>query len=156
MPKDYDFEKAKIVLTEMVESGCYEMMKRHVITQKIGIYVGYSSELHEPTGGTVRIPITTNLPIKITPYVMDLFEQTTAKNYLIRRLGIAFENICDEGCEGYDLFTNFDEVEKQKKKDKAILEIKEKFGKNSILSATSYLDGATQKERNTFIGGHKA
>ena len=156
LPKDYDFETSKIVLTEMVENGCYEMMKRHVITQKVGIYVGYSSELHEPTGGTVRMPITTNLPIKIQPYVMKLFEETTAKKYLIRRLGIVFENVCDEGCEGYDLFTNFEEVEKQKRKEQAVLGIKEKFGKNAILTATSYLDGATQKERNTFIGGHKA
>lgn len=156
LPKDYDFQTSKIVLSEMVESGCYEMMKRHVITQKVGIYVGYSSELHEPTGGTIRMPITTNLPKKIQPFVMDLFDKTTAKNYLIRRLGIVFENVCDEGCEGYDLFTNFEEVEKEKRKERVVLEIKEKFGKNAILSATSYLDGATQKERNTFIGGHKA
>lgn len=102
------------------------------------------------------MPITTNLPKKIQPFVMDLFDKTTAKNYLIRRLGIVFENVCDEGCEGYDLFTNFEEVEKEKRKERVVLEIKEKFGKNAILSATSYLDGATQKERNTFIGGHKA
>lgn len=156
LPKDYDFETAKIVISEMIVNSCYDMMKRHVITQKVGLYVGYSSELHEPTGGTVRMPITTNLPNKIMPFAMDLFEQTTSKQHLIRRLGIAFEDVCDEACEGYDLFTNFDEVEKEKRKEHAMLEIREKFGKNAVLRATSYLDGATQRERNTFIGGHKA
>ena len=156
LPKDYDFATAKIVMAEMVENGCYEMMKRHVITQKVGIYVGYSSEMHEPTGGSVKMSVTTNLPSKLQPYVMGLYEKTTAKGYLIRRLGIVFENVCDEGCEGYDLFTDFDQVEREKKREHTVLEIKERFGKNAILTATSYLEGATQKERNTFIGGHKA
>lgn len=156
LPKDYDFNTAKIVLQEMIVNSCYDMMKQHVITQKVGIYVGYTSELHEPTGGTIRMTITTNLPVKIMPYALDLFEKTTVKDIQIRRLGIAFENVCDEACEGYDLFTNFDDVEKEKKKEQAILEIRDRFGKNSLLRATSYLDGATQRERNTFIGGHKA
>ncbi len=64
--------------------------------------------------------------------------------------------MCDEGCEGYDLFTNFDEVEREKKREHAILEIADKYGKNAILRGLNYMDGATQRERNTFIGGHRA
>ena len=74
----------------------------------------------------------------------------------IRRLGINFEDVCDEGCEGYDLFTNFEEVEREKKREHAILEIADKYGKNAILRGLNYMDGATQRERNTFIGGHRA
>ena len=64
--------------------------------------------------------------------------------------------MCDEGCEGYDLFTNFEEVEREKSREKVVLEIADKYGKNAILRGLNYMDGATQRERNTFIGGHRA
>ena len=100
--------------------------------------------------------VTTNLNSKILPYVMDLFERTTDKQTAIRRLGIDFEDVCDEACEGYDLFTDFNAVEREKRREQAVLDIKDKFGKNSILRAINYMDGATQRERNTFLGGHRA
>jgi DNA polymerase V len=156
LPRDYDLDEARIVMTEMVINGSQEMMRRHVITNKVGIFVGYSSESHDPTGGTVRMPITTNLSSKIMPYALQVFDQTTIPGIKIRRLGISFESVCDEACEGYDLFTDFDEVEREKKREHAVLDIKDKYGKNAILRATNYMDGATQRERNTFIGGHKA
>ena len=156
LPKDYDYEGAKLVMTEMVANGCYEMMRRHVITNKVGIFVGYTYGGRERTGGTIRMTVTTNLNSKILPYVMDLFERTTDKQTAIRRLGIDFEDVCDEACEGYDLFTDFNAVEREKRREQAVLDIKDKFGKNSILRAINYMDGATQRERNTFIGGHRA
>lgn len=156
LSKDYDYEGAKLVMTEMVANGCYEMMRRHVITNKVGIFVGYTYGGRESTGGTIRMTVTTNLNSKILPYVMDLFERTTDKQTAIRRLGIDFEDVCDEACEGYDLFTDFNAVEREKRREQAVLDIKDKFGKNSILRAINYMDGATQRERNTFIGGHRA
>ena len=47
-------------------------------------------------------------------------------------------------------------LEKDKKIQKSLLEIKNKYGKNSILKAMDYEEGATQKDRNEQIGGHKA
>lgn len=156
LPSDYTYEQAKTVMMEMVIHGCQEMMRRKVITNKVGIFVGYTFGGREPTGGTVRMIETTNLPSHLQPYVEKLFEKTTDKVTPIRRLGINFEDVCDEGCEGYDLFTNFEEVEREKKREHAILEIADKYGKNAILRGLNYMDGATQRERNTFIGGHRA
>ena len=156
LPSDYTYEQAKTVMMEMVIHGCQEMMRRKVITNKVGIFVGYTFGGREGTGGTTRMTVTTNIPSKIEPYVEQLFERTTDKQVPIRRLGINFEDVCDEGCEGYDLFTNFEEVEREKKREHAILEIADKYGKNAILRGLNYMDGATQRERNTFIGGHRA
>lgn len=156
LPSDYTYEQAKNVMMEMVIHGCQEMMRRKVITNKVGIFVGYTFGGREPTGGTIRMIETTNLPSYLQPYVEKLFEKTTDKVTPIRRLGINFEDVCDEGCEGYDLFTNFEEVEREKKREHAILEIADKYGKNAILRGLNYMDGATQRERNTFIGGHRA
>lgn len=156
LPRDYTFEEARLVMNEMILNGCHEMMNRHVITNKVGIYVGYTYSSRESTGGSTKMTVTTNLYQCVSPYVLDLFDRTTDRNNMIRRLGIAFENICDESCEGYDLFTNFDEVEREKRREQAVLEISKKYGKNAILRGMNYLQGATQRERNTFIGGHRA
>ena len=156
LPRDYSYEEAKLVMTEMVLNGCHEMMRRKVITNKVGIYVGYTYGERESTHGTKRMTVTTNLPSKITPYVEEIFEQTTDKQTPIRRLGIDFADVCDEGCEGYDLFTNFEEVEREKNRERVVLELSDKYGKNTILRGMNYMEGATQRERNTFIGGHRA
>ena len=54
------------------------------------------------------------------------------------------------------LFTDTTKLEKEKKLQNAMLGLKKKFGKNAVLKGTNYLDGATMRERNQQIGGHKA
>jgi DNA polymerase V len=154
--QDYDYEKAKLVILEMTLSGCQEMMRRKVITNNVGIYVGYSKEVIPATGGTVKMSATTNVFSVISEYVERLFADTTKWNYPIRRLGISFNNVVDEGCEGYDLFTNFEEVEKEKHLEQTVLHIKERFGKNAILRGFDLQEGATTVVRNKLIGGHNS
>ena len=55
----------------------------------------------------------------------------------------------------FDLFSNVEKQEKEKTLQKALLGIKKKYGKNAILKGTNFLDGATMRERNKQIGGHK-
>ena len=83
--QDYDYEKAKLVILEMTLSGCQEMMRRKVITNNVGIYVGYSKEVIPATGGTVKMSATTNVFSVISEYVERLFADTTKWNYPIRR-----------------------------------------------------------------------
>jgi len=154
--EDYNFEKARIVIIEMTLNGCQRMMSEHVITNRVGIFVGYSKDEIGVTGGSVKMFETTALFSVIKRYVEDIFDSTTYRNIPIRRLGIAFDGICDEGCEGYDLFTDCDKVEKEKKAEEAVLKIKEKFGKNALLRGMDLKQGATQKERNKTIGGHNS
>ena len=100
--------------------------------------------------------VTTNLASFLVEATLQTFERTTDRETLIRRLGIIFENVCDEGCEGYDLFTNYEAVEKERALQHTVLAINQKFGKNAILTGTNYLPEGTQRERNGFIGGHRA
>ena len=67
---DYTFDKAKIVVEEMVRSGCLELMRRKVIASHITVTIGYSKDCHAPTGGRVKIGASTNLPKKIMPSAM--------------------------------------------------------------------------------------
>lgn len=154
--EDYNFEKARVVIQEMALNGCQEMMRRHVITNKVRIFVGYSKDTMAYTGGTIKMSETTNVFSIISKYVLGIFEKTTEKAIPIRRLGISFADVVDEGCEGYDLFTNFEAVQKEKQLEETVLEIKDRFGKNAILRGLDLKDGATTITRNKLIGGHNS
>jgi len=56
----------------------------------------------------------------------------------------------------YSFFVSPEEIERDKKVQKAVLEIKNKFGKNAILKGLNFEPGATTRDRNNQIGGHKA
>ena len=156
LPRDYSYDEARVVMTEMVLHGCLELMKRHVIAGKVWVGVGYSGERHEFTHGTGKLEHATALSSNILPIAMEAFDRVAERQVPIRRLGINFGNVCDEGCEGYDLFTNWEEVEKEKSRERAVLEIKDRFGKNAILRGTNFFAAGTQRERNEMIGGHAA
>lgn len=154
--EDYTFEKAQIVMDEMVLNGCHRLMREHLIANKVGIYVGYSKDIIPPTSGSVRLHQTTNLYSIIKPYVRKLFCQTTNKEAPIRRIGIDFTNLVDDCCEGYDLFTDMEAVEREKRSEAAVLYLQDRYGKNAVLRATDLLDGATAIQRNKLIGGHNS
>ena len=152
--EDYSYEKARIVMYEMALAGCQEMMRRHVISNGVGIYVGYSKDVIEPTGGNVRMAYATNLYSNVKEYVDSLFDMHVERDIPIRRLGISFGNIMDEACEGYDLFTDFEKVEREKRLENTVLGIKDRFGKNAMFRGLDLSEGATALARNKMIGGH--
>ena len=118
LPRNYTYEEARVVLNEMLFNGTRELMKRKVITNKLEVIIGYSREFIPATGGSIRMTVTTQLPSLMQPYLMQLYEKTTAKDVPIRRIGLGFSNVVDEGCEGYDLFTNIEEVERERKRER--------------------------------------
>jgi DNA polymerase V len=156
LPRDYSYKEARTVIHEMALNGAAELMKRKVITNKVAIFVGYTHDERPPTKGGTKLDVTTNLASFLVEATLALYEKTTDPTTPIRRLGIAFENVCDEGCEGYNLFTDFAAVEKERTLQHTILGINEKFGKNAVLTGVNYMPEGTQRERNGFIGGHRA
>lgn len=152
--EDYTFEKARLVVKEMVLNGCEELAKRKLSSNRIFLSIGYSSDEIDPTGGSKKMTVTTNLFSLIVPVFLDLFDQTTVPDRLIRKISIGFSSVCDSACEGYDLFTDYEKVEKEKKSTSAVLDIKDKFGKNAIVRAMDLEEGATAIVRNKLIGGH--
>ena len=156
LSKNYSFEQAKTVVCEMVLNGCRELMKRKVVARKVGVYVGYSFGSLKSTGKTITMSYATNIYSLIKEYALKIFEETTDRGGGIRKLAVNFSGVCNQDCEGYDIFTDFEKVEKERARELAVLEMYSKYGKNSILRGTNFLEEATQIERNGFIGGHRA
>ena len=96
---------------------------------------------------------TTSVFSIIREYVKKLYSETTYKDVPIRGLGV-FLNVVPEGQENYDLFTDYDATQKEKKGEMVAVQIKEKYGKNAILRAVDLKEEATQQIRNKLVGGH--
>jgi len=157
LPRDYEYEEAAVVMAEMAIHGCLELYKRHVITNKVWIGVGYSRhEMLPAAQGSIKLPCATQLSSIIEPAVKQKYREIVAFGVPIRNLAITFCDTRDEGCEGYDLFTDWAKVDKEKAAERTVLEIRDRFGKNAVLRGVNLLSAGTQRERNTFIGGHRA
>ena len=117
----------------------------------------YGRTVPKGAHGTVKLDNPTNLGSILISTTTELFERIADKTLTVRRITIAANRVVkDEGFFQVDLFTDTTKLEKEKKLQNAMLGLKKKFGKNAVLKGTNYLDGATMRERNQQIGGHKA
>ena len=88
---------------------------------------------------------------------VTLFRSMVGKDEYVRRFMISLSGIVDdEAPRQLDLFLDNEEAQKRESIQKAILSIKDTYGKNAILKGMDYEEGATQKDRNVQIGGHKS
>lgn len=155
LPCNYKYEDAKIVLREMIQTGCYDLAKQHYVTSLIHVYIGYGDD-RTGTKGTKRLNVTTNLYSIIGDCAEKLFDEIIDKQRPVRKIGYDFADLLSDSSEQYDFFTDYNKVEKEKKLVNSVIELHEKFGKNSILKGIDLNEKATQRERNQSIGGHKS
>lgn len=157
LPCDYKYDKAKIVIKEMAEQLCLDLVDKGLITGNIALYVGYSNRLQiEAARGSVTLTSPTASRKTLITQVMALFEKNVDRTTPIRRMNLSFNRVMDETYEQYDLFTDPAELEKERKAQQAMLDIKKKFGKNAIVKGLDLVEGATTMERNRQIGGHRS
>ena len=191
----YTTDMARNVILEMADSVSLDLVNKRLLTDQLVLTVGYDIEsLTNPSirekyhgkvttdyygrqvpvhaHGTINIEEPTSSGSVISEKVAELYGRIVNPVLLVRRLNLSVNHLIHE--EQYkkqpkfvqlNLFTDFEESERQRKADlekaekerrrqEAILSIKKKFGKNAILKGINYADGATQKERNKQIGGH--
>lgn len=133
----------------------------------------YGRNIPKHAHGTYNIDIHTSSGKMIRHAALELFDRIINKKLNIRRLYITATRVVPESeapdalTEQLNLFKDYEEErerkellkaenQKEKKRQQAVLEIREKYGKNAVLKANSLESGATAKERNGQIGGHKA
>ena len=154
---DADYETGKLLVKEMVDLLCLELVDKGLVTDSLTLYVGYNNRYDQKAAnGTAAIPVTTSSARKITESAVQLYERITDRHTPIHRLNLTFNNVVDEIYQQYDLFTDPAELEKEHRLQQAMLDIKDKYGKNAILKGMNLEQGATTMERNRQIGGHKS
>ena len=134
----------------------------------------YGRRVPKHAHGTTNLKRQTSSTMLITDAVMELYDRIVDENLLIRRINITANRLVDENSakkeekyEQLDLFTDYKakeqeqvkeeaDLEREKRMQQTMLTIKKKFGKNAILKGMNLQEGATAKDRNEQIGGHKA
>ena len=154
--KDYNFEQTRIVLSEMIDNMVLRLVEKKLYTSYIGIYIGYSKNVIKPLKFSFKLEEATSSYKFILNKVLEEYDYRINEQFLIRRIGITFGNVSEKRYEQINLFTSFEAAKEENKLEETVIKIKNKFGKNSILRATSYLSDATGRERNKLIGGHNA
>ncbi len=152
----YKPEDAKIVLDEMLQEGCYRLVKNNFITALVHVYIGYQDDIRIGSKGTKRLTQASNLPSTLIPEALELYDSIVDKSKMVRKLAYDFSDLKDESTVQIDFFTDRKKVDREKKLVHTVLDIKNKFGKNAILRGIDLDKRATQRERNEQIGGHKS
>lgn len=168
-----DLVKKNLVTNQMVLEIGYDIDNLTIPTIS-ELYNGeididrYGRKVPKHAHGTINIDHKTSSTKVIMKAVMELYEKVVNDKLLVRRVNITANNVVnasDEKEEPYEqinLFADYEGINKQKEKErnerriqKAMIDIKNKYGKNAILKGMNLQKEGTTIERNTQIGGHK-
>ena len=125
----------------------------------------YGRKIPKSAHGSINLIRRTSSARSILEAVSALYDRIVNPDLLVRRMYVVANHVLSEEegiekCEQLDMFTNYEaedkELDREKRRQHAILEIKRKFGANAILKGMNLQEGATAKDRNQQIGGHKA
>ena len=191
----YTAKGARIIVREMCDALVLDMVDKGIATNQVVLTIGYDAEsLADPSRtydgetttdfygrrvpkhahGSANFPRHTSSTDEILRKTLELYDRIIDSALLIRRVNICVNNLVSEserdnlsGYEQMDFFTDYTQLEKEKRCEKeryvrekqrqnALIKIRKKYGGNSILRGTSFEEGATAIDRNSQIGGHKA
>ena len=133
----------------------------------------YGRKVPKHAHGTVNLPQKTSSTREIMEAVSGLYDRIVDPKLLVRRITVVAAKVIDEAdipiqeCIQMSLFEDYEAQEvkqqqdseaKQKERNmqEALLKIKKKYGKNAVLRGMNFEEGATAKDRNRQIGGHRA
>ena len=175
----YDSGKAKLIVREMTDLLVLNLVDKGLVTDQLVLTVGYDIEnltrkIPKHAHGTANLDRKTSSTMLILDAVMDLYDRIIDHNLLVRRIYVTACHVTEESAaseqpafEQLDLFTDYQALEQKKQEEEAklnrekqlqqaMLGIQKKYGKNAVLKGMNLEEGATARERNRQIGGHKA
>lgn len=157
LSRDYEFGEGRMIVREMADALCLELIAGNLLTESVTLHVGYTNRMeHRSAHGTVSLRTATDSSRQIMDAASSLYEQIVNPHIPVRRITLTFNRVSDRDCRQYDLFYDAEESEKEYRIQKTVLEIKKRFGKNALFRGMDLQEGATALERNRQIGGHKS
>lgn len=178
LPCDYTLKETRMVMHEMLDASVLELVQKGLVAESISLSIGYAHpkiganiedldaynsftppthrRFYAHTGGTRKIGRRTNSARVLKEHFEALFNETTNNALPIRRISIGFGGLLPEKYATTTLFDDIEAESKERRRQEAIIAVRQKFGKNAMLKGTSLQEKATARERNNQIGGHRA
>lgn len=175
--RPYPYEETETIVREMTELLVYDMMARFSVTNAVVLDIGYDGKGLEEIGyrgktyinhmgkvvpksahGAERLLQYTASLSAITDAVLHVFHRVVDPRLYARRVNIAFLDVVrdDKAIYQFNLLVDQAAREREMNKQQAVLKIRQKYGKNAILTGRNFMAGATTRERNQQIGGHRS
>lgn len=157
LPRDYEYEEGVLVVKEMADLLCLDLVDQCLVTSHISLVIGYSNQkCFEPAKGSTTLRSATSSNRRLLSYVEQLYRRIVRPGAYIRRITLTYTGVMTEDYQQFDLFSNPEETEKDVKAQRAAISIKQRYGRNAILKGMNLEESATTIERNGQIGGHKS
>ncbi len=151
--KDYNETNVRLIISEMVEVLAARLRANKKQTTVISLGISYSKEINSGFYHSLKLDAPSDSTKEIDKYCNIIFDRYY--NYLpIRKVSISCGGLVNKKGVQLNLFEKYSDIQKEDKINETIDEIKNKFGKNSIIKASNLLEDSTAIERNTKIGGH--
>jgi len=152
---DYSYEQAYTVVKEMADFITQELAEKHLVTDDIFLMIGYSKDTNKPTGGMKKLSggYTRSYNV-LKDAFLSIYESTTVKSLPIRRITVGANRLLSDDFAEYDLFTDKAKIDKECDALDAVMQVKQKYGKNAVFRAIDLKPEATTRVRNKLIGGH--
>ncbi len=156
--RDYTFEEGKLIVKEMMDLLCLDMVEKGLVTKSLTLHIGYSNSLKiQPAHGSISPDIATNADSILVPLIANLYSRIADPRFTVRRINISCNNVtAKQQYEQLSMFDDFDKLDKNSRIQKAVIKIKKQFGKNAVFKGMDLEESATTLERNKQIGGHKS
>lgn len=151
--KDYDGNNVKLIIAEMVDVICARLRTSGKESRVIGFGIGYSKDVDGGFYHSIKLETSTDSPREITNICFLIFDRYY-NNLPIRKVSISCGGLTKKSGVQLNLFDSIENKNEEVKVNTAMDEIKSKFGKNSIVKASSLLPDSTAIARNEKIGGH--
>jgi DNA polymerase V len=157
LPRDYEYEEGALVVKEMADLLCLDLVDQGLVTSHISLVIGYSNQkCFEPARGSTTLRSATSSNRRLLSYVEQLYRRIVRPGAYIRRITLTYTGVMTEDYQQFDLFSDPEETEKDVKAQRAVISIKQRYGRNAILKGMNLEESATTIERNGQIGGHKS
>lgn len=157
LPRDYEYEEGALVVKEMADLLCLDLVDQGLVTSHISLAIGYSNQkCFEPAKGSTTLRRATSSNRRLLSYVEQLYRRIVRPGAYIRRITLTYTGVMTEDYQQFDLFSDPEETEKDVKAQRAAISIKQRYGRNAILKGMNLEESATTIERNGQIGGHKS
>lgn len=155
LKKDYyKKHEIKIVIREMAEQVATRIRKHHCQTGCVSLSVSYSKyEEQDGFSRQLKIPSTSNTK-KLVDSCFEIFNKYYEDDKAVRRIGITYSKLSYTSDIQLDLFEDPTEQITNEKLDLLVDKIREKYGFQSLVHASSLMDGATAIDRSSLVGGH--
>ena len=160
LPCGYTPAEARIIVTEMLDQSCLDLVAKGLVASSVSLAVHCSvgewgQALYD--GATVRFGSPTNARSIVLPRVLAAYDRMACSDAKIHRVMIVCNDVQEEDRVQQSLFEGYDPVlERERQRQETILDVKRRFGKNSLVRGTDLMPKATQMERNLQIGGHRS